>query len=64
MTYFEKYFQTERNKALSFSLSLSDAEKAILQAIQAIQVSYQLSLTVLHEISSYLYIFKFFFLIR
>ncbi|VDM13670.1 unnamed protein product [Wuchereria bancrofti] len=27
----------ERNKALSFSLSLSDGEKAILQAIQAIQ---------------------------
>ncbi|VDM96606.1 unnamed protein product, partial [Onchocerca ochengi] len=28
---------TERNKALSFSLSLSDSEKAILQAIQAMQ---------------------------
>lgn len=32
------YFQTERNKALSFSLSISDGEKAVLQAIQAIQV--------------------------
>ncbi|CAG9534554.1 unnamed protein product [Cercopithifilaria johnstoni] len=29
--------RTERNKALSFSLSLSDGEKAVLQAVQAIQ---------------------------
>uniref|UniRef100_A0A158Q892 Clusterin-associated protein 1 n=1 Tax=Elaeophora elaphi TaxID=1147741 RepID=A0A158Q892_9BILA len=33
----EVYARTERNKALSFSLSLSDGEKAIMQAIQAIQ---------------------------
>lgn len=32
------YFQVERNKALSFSLSSSHGEKAVLQAIQAIQV--------------------------
>ncbi|KAM3724699.1 Clusterin-associated protein [Dirofilaria immitis] len=33
----EMIARTERNKALSFSLSLSDSEKAILQAIEAIQ---------------------------